>query len=232
MGFDISLSPSKIGVLKDCPKCFYNANVLKVERPRGIFPSLPGGVDLVMKHCIDAGRPNLTYKLATQLPGRTLWGGKEQINKLRNWRSGLKVELKIQGKTVSLIGALDDLIVEPDGTFSPFDVKTKGKEPETDGAEYYQHQMDLYSLMLRENKMHPSGKAYLDYYFPVAFHEDNTGRMEWGDKLFELAVSPARGMEWLEKAVAIMTAGAAPASSSKCEYCAYLTAYINKEKKP
>lgn len=33
MGFDISLSPSKIGVLKDCPKCFYNANVLKVDRP-------------------------------------------------------------------------------------------------------------------------------------------------------------------------------------------------------
>ena len=226
MGFDFSLSPSKIGVLKDCPKCFYNANVLKVDRPRGIFPSLPGGVDLVMKTCFDAFRPVLPAHLVKQLPGRTLWGNKDQINKLRNWRSGLKTELKIQGKTVSLIGALDDLIVEADGTFSPFDVKTKGKQPETDGAEYYQHQMDLYSLMLFENKMQPSGNAYLDYWFPTTFTD--IGDMGWGDRLFTLDTSCQRGRAWLENAVTIMTAGSAPASSSKCEYCAYLTAYTNK----
>lgn len=220
MGFDFSLSPSKIGVLKDCPKCFYNANVLKVDRPRGIFPSLPGGVDLVMKTCFDAFRPVLPAHLVKQLPGRTLWGTMEQINKLRNWRSGLKVEIQIHGKTVSLIGALDDLIVEPDGTFSPFDVKTKGKQPETDGAEYYQHQMDLYSLMLFENKMQPSGKAYLDYWFPTTFTD--IGDMGWGDRLFTLDTSCQRGREWLENAVTIMTAGASPAASSKCEYCNYL----------
>jgi CRISPR/Cas system-associated exonuclease Cas4 (RecB family) len=173
-----------------------------------------------MKTCFDANRPKLPVNVANRLPpGRTLWGNKDQINKLRNWRSGLKVELKIQGKTVSLIGALDDLIVEPDETFSPFDVKTKGKQPETDGAEYYQHQMDLYALMLIENKMTPSGKAYLDYWFPTTFTD--SGDMGWGSRLFELAVSPARGVEWLEKAVTIMTAGAAPASNPKCEYCNY-----------
>ena len=221
MGFDISLSPSKIGVLKDCAGCFYDENVLKIPRPRGIFPSLPGGVDRVMKDCLDAYRGSMFPSLMAKLPGK-LWGSVQQVNKLRNWRSGLKVEMKVHNKTVSLIGALDDLIIEPDDSYSPFDTKTKGKEPESDGSEYYLHQLDLYALMLRENGMPPSGKGYLDYWFPVQFSD---GSMQMKDKLFTLALEPERGKEWVSKAVGVML-GPRPASSPDCEYCAYKDRHI------
>jgi len=221
MGFDISLSPSKIGVLKDCAGCFYDENVLKIPRPRGIFPSLPGGVDRVMKDCLDAYRGSMMPSLKDKLPGK-LWGTKQQIDKLRNWRSGLKVTLTVQNKTVSLIGALDDLILEPNDSYSPFDTKTKGKEPESDGSEYYLHQLDLYALMLRENGMPPSGKGYLDYWFPIQFGGE---LMKWGSKLFTLSLDPQRGVEWIEKAVTVMV-GTRPSSSPNCEYCKFGMAHI------
>lgn len=216
MGFDISLSPSKIGVLKDCPRCFYDENVLKIARPRGIFPSLPGGVDRVMKDCMDAYRGSMLKELAYQLPGK-LWGTKQQIDKLRNWRSGLKVQLTVQGQTVSLIGALDDLILEPDDSFSPFDTKTKGKEPESDGAIYYLHQLDLYAFMLRENGMPPSGKGYLNYHFPVQFGGD---MMKWGSKLYTMSLDANRGKEWIDKAVDVLI-GKRPGRTDSCEYCQF-----------
>lgn len=222
MGWDYSLSPSKIGVLKDCPRCFYDAEVLKVARPRGIFPSLPGGVDLVMKNCFDANRSTWLDCLQTEMQGKTLWGTVEQINKLRNWRSGLKATITVKGKVVSLIGALDDLVVEPDGSYSPFDTKTKGKEPSSDGSEYYQHQLDLYALMLRENGMVPSGKGYLNYWFPVHFEGDD---MQWHNKLYTLTVSAESGVLWLSKAVDVLI-GPRPDMTPGCEYCKFVSAHM------
>lgn len=222
MGFDFSLSPSKIGVLKDCPKCFYDAEILKIARPRGIFPSLPGGVDLVMKNCFDANRSTWLTCLQTEMQGKTLWGTVDQINKLRNWRSGLKATITVKGKVVSLIGALDDLILESDRSFSPFDTKTKSKEPSSDGSEYYQHQLDLYALMLRENGMVPSGKGYLNYWFPVQFEG---GAMQWRNKLYILNVSAESGALWLMKAVDVLT-GSRPAETPGCEYCKFVSAHM------
>jgi len=222
MGFDYSLSPSTIGVLKDCAKCFYDAKVLKIERPRGIFPSLPGGVDLVMKNCFDSNRAEWLPCLRDAMVGTQLWGTVEQVNKLRNWRSGLKCTITVKGKVVSLIGALDDLVLEPDHSFSPFDTKTKGKEPANDGSEYYQSQLDLYALMLRENGMVPSGKGYLNYWYPVQFEG---GSMQWRNKLYVLNVSAESGALWLAKAVDVLT-GPRPDATPGCEYCKFVSAHM------
>jgi hypothetical protein len=89
MGWDYSLSASKLNLMKECKRCFFDANILKVERPRGIFPSLPGGVDRVMKDYLDQYRETLPPSLKGRIPG-VLWGDIAQITKLRNWRSGLK----------------------------------------------------------------------------------------------------------------------------------------------
>jgi len=222
MGFDLSLSASKLNLLRECARCAYDANVLKIERPRGIFPSLPGGVDRVMKGSLDACRGKTPPHLSDVLTG-TLWGTVAQITKLRNWRSGLKAVLPIKGKMVSLIGALDDLILETDGTYSPFDTKTKGAEPQTDGAEYYSGQMDFYALLLRENGMTPSMRAYLDYWYPVQL---SSNAMSWGNKLYGLTADPSRAVEAIEKAVAILTGGQ-PNSNPACEYCRYADARVS-----
>lgn len=213
----ISLSPSKLGVLKECDRCFFDANVLKIERPRGIFPSLPNGVDRVMKDWMDADRSTIIEPLRAELSGKKLWGTIAQITKLRNWRSGLKCTLPIAGTQVSLIGALDDLLVEPNEEFSPYDTKTKGSEPKDDGTQYYQQQMDLYALMLRENGMAPSGKAYLCYWWPASV---NGAAMTWKHALYQVTADPSRAVELLRKAVAIL-GGVRPPSNADCEYCAF-----------
>ena len=218
MAYDFSLSPSKLNLFRECERCAYDANILKIERPRGIFPSLPGGVDRVMKLCLDRYRGGMPPHLQAAMSG-TLWGTVPQITKLRNWRSGLKALLPIKGKMVNLIGALDDLIVEKDETYSPWDTKTKGAEPQNDGAEYYQVQMDCYALMLRENGMTPSMKAYLDYWFPITLNQEGMV-MSWGSKLYTLNVNPARAVEVLEKAVTVLTGGQ-PEPNPSCEHCRF-----------
>lgn len=219
MGFDYSLSASKLGVLLDCERCFYDANMHKVSRQRGIFPSLPGGVDRVSKNYLDQFRGQTPPHLIGQISGR-LWGTSSQITKLRNWRSGLKSTLTIRGKTVGMIGALDDLIIEDDGSYSPYDVKTKGAEPTSDGSEYYQGQLDVYALLLRENGMMPSGKAYLDYWFPIS--QDGMA-MSWSNRLFTLTADHGRAVDVLDRAVAVLS-GEQPDPSDGCEYCSFVVA--------
>lgn len=220
MGWDISLSPSKLGIYRECTRCFYDANVLKIERPRGIFPSLPGGVDRVMKDYGDQYRGQMMPHLATKLTG-TLWGTVEQMNKLRNWRSGLKANLTAHGKSVNVIGALDDLVLEQDGTYSPFDTKTKGDVPKDDGSQYYQGQMDIYALFLKQANMTPSGKAYLDYWYPVVTGGD--GSITFKDQLYTLTADPGRAVKLIEDAVAVLI-GDRPAVNPTCEYCKFAEA--------
>lgn len=47
------LSPSTLGLYKNCPRCFWLHINKGHKRPNGIFPSLPGGMDLVIKKYFD-----------------------------------------------------------------------------------------------------------------------------------------------------------------------------------
>ena len=216
MGFDYSLSASKLNLLKECRRCFYDANVLKIERPRGIFPSLPGGVDRVMKEYMDRHRGKLPLELCQDLTGK-LWGSVSEITKLRHWKSGLKTLVQVGTKTVSLIGALDDLILEPNHTFSAYDTKTKGDLPKDDGSQYYQLQLDVYGLLLQSNGMTPSGKGYLCYWYPVAKAGEG---IEFRSKLYTLTVDPARAVADITDAVNLMQGGQ-PDHNPACEFCRF-----------
>src|SRR3990167_9379561 len=131
----ISLSPSKINLFNDCPRCFHDAYARKCPRPRGIFPSLPGGMDLVLKSYVDQFRGSMPPQLIGKLPGE-LWGD-PRIYSWRNWRSGPTYEN--HDHQVKCVGALDDMLfVAP--LCAPLDWKTKGSEPKDDGSQYYQTQ--------------------------------------------------------------------------------------------
>ena len=214
----ISLSASKLNLLRECRRCFYDANVFKIERPRGIFPSLPNGVDRVMKEYIDSYRE--TKRLPPELEhltGCQLWGNLDSIKKLRHWRSGLKATLTIGGQTVSIIGALDDLIVEADGTHSPYDTKTKGDLPKDDGSQYYQGQQDIYGLLLDDNGFPISGKGYLHYWYPVVAEGD---RMTFKDAFYTVSVDHERAKNEIEEAVGLLSGGQ-PDWNDACEYCRF-----------
>ena len=50
------LSPSTLNVFLDCPRCFWLDKVKNIKRPRGIFPSLPSGMDRAIKVHFDSFR--------------------------------------------------------------------------------------------------------------------------------------------------------------------------------
>lgn len=226
----IKFSPSKLNLLNDCPRCFFNQEKYKISRPRGAFPSLPGGIDSILKKHYDNYRGKLPSEIRNYIKG-SLYSDMEKLKKMRFWKTGLCYMDKKTGAILS--GALDDLIVEPTKTFSPLDYKTKGADPKTNGAEYYQTQLDCYACMLDANDMPASGKAYLIYYWPLEIHTDQVDMEEgsvqeiivkgqsihFGVTPFELETKKERIVELLRKAVDILN-GKRPAASEKCE-CRY-----------
>ena len=219
----IRLSASKIGVFKDCPRCFWDQEVGKRPRPRGIFPSLPGGMDLILKNYFNHFRGDLPPFLKGKVPGVLI----KDVKRYQNWRSCPSYINQDIG--VEIIGAFDD-ILEDNGLFIPFDNKTRGSAPKDDGSQYYQHQMDIYQLILEANKMPTIDVAYLVYYWPTAvpFREiDRTIQGQEGIIFgFDFAVkkltcSKANALTMIENAVRC-TKDARPAASPGCEYCQYL----------
>ena len=198
----IRLSPSSISVFKECPRCFWVEQNEKVKRPRGIFPSLPGGMDLVIKKYFDHYRGSLPPELAGKVEG-SLFADADILAKWRNWRTGLRYKDEKTG--AELFGALDDALEISDNLFTPLDYKTRGSAPQEGASEkYYQHQLDAYAFLLAENKYPAADFAYLVYYYPkevhegglVQFHVDPVRvevNLDRAKKLFESAVKTLQG---------------------------------------
>ena len=130
---------------------------------------------------------------------------------------------------MSLILALDDLLTIWDsGTqlYAPLDWKTKGQEPKDDGAQYYQTQLDVYALALRECHFQPTGKGYLAYWWPTLFKparlgEIETDAIEFNVQVYELEANADRAVKLIDRAVLILKAKNRPAAEASCEYCRY-----------
>ena len=208
----MQLSPSKLSVLRDCRRCFWLENKAGVKRPRGIFPSLPGGIDRILKPYYDSCRPKLPEELGF-LRGYELFSDQATLNKWRNWRSGLTCVVS----GVKIIGALDDCLVDASGAYVPLDYKTKGSSPKDDGSQYYQTQLDCYNLMLQENGFRIADRGVLVYYWPTT--TDNKV-FNFGVKHFTIECSAASAVGVINNAVAVLS-GPMPMASENCEYCRY-----------
>ena len=228
MGAVIRLSPSKLSVFKECPRCFWNAEVGGVPRPRGPFPSLPGGMDLRVKAYFDKYRGGMPPQIAESVPG-ALYADQAQLKRWRFWRTGLTV----RRTAWELIGAIDDLVVTPDGRHAPLDYKTKGSEPRDDGSQYYQHQLDCYDLMLTTNGHQASGDGYLCYLWPeivtgtvLAAQGEFPGiDVQFRMKTFHLKTDGARAVEMIDAAVVCIQQETPPEPSPNCEYCRFAEGY-------
>src|SRR3989344_61368 len=211
----IRLSPtSGLNLYRDCPRCFWLAYNEKVHRPRGIFPSLPGGIDLVVKDYFDKYRGFLPPELEGKIEGQ-LMPDTALMNRWRNWRTGLVY--KDDNLNAELFGALDDCLVY-DGKYVPLDYKTRASAPkEGDSEKYYQTQLDSYSLLLKASGYEPADFAYLIYYFPVQVLKKNMIKFEI--KPVKVATDTERVKELFENAVNFLKQPLpAHHSGSACEY--------------
>lgn len=223
--FDFSLSHSKLTLLAGsdgCPRCFYLHCKDKLERPRGPFPSLPGGIDDRMKVYFDQYRGSLPPTLKGHLPG-VLWGDADKIRKVRHWRSNASPLIPTPHGTVSLIGAFDDILEREDGFLSIIDGKSRGSVPPAGYAEQYgQTQADLYNLQMKMSGMNPHPETFFVYFTPQDFDSEYT----LSDCLpvrFDVTVQtviahPEDAMDLIMKATEIL-AGERPASDPRCAHC-------------
>mgnify|MGYP000954077296 CR=1 FL=1 len=214
----ISLSPSALNLFKDCPRCFWLEKVKGIKRPRGIFPSLPGGMDRVIKTYFD------TYRVKKTLPPELhtsdfedvfLYENHAQLERWRSWRTGLQY----QENGSILSGALDDLLVKK-GEYIPFDYKTKGSPTsEEDAIKYYQTQLDCYALMLEANGLKTIGYGFLLYYSPKTVGEK--GNVQFEIQPIRIETDIDRAKQIFRQAVSILSE-AAPKAAPACEYCTWL----------
>ena len=215
----IKLSPSALNVFLDCPKCFWFDRVKKVPRPRGIFPSLPGGMDRVIKVHFDHFRSKGT--LPPELNGRDfegvrLFGDQARLEEWRNWRTGL-VYQDTDGSVLS--GALDDLLMKT-GQYIPFDYKTKGSVTTAeDAVKYYQNQLDCYALLLEENRLATAGFGFLLYYSPKSAAANGAVLFEL--QAIKIPTDKERARTIFRRAASLLK-GPEPPSGGACEYCSWL----------
>lgn len=216
---NFQVSPSGLNLFKDCPRCFWLEKVRNIKRPRGIFPSLPSGMDRVIKSYFDIYRakgtlpPELLQR--NEFRGVSLFENLAQLERWRNWRTGLEY---LAGNT-RLFGALDDLLLKGD-LYIPFDYKTKGSPTnEEDATKYYQTQLDCYALMLEANGLKTVGYGFLLYYSPKVVGEN--GNVSFEIQPIKIETNIQRAKDLFQKAVACVS-GSAPKASSNCEYCGWL----------
>jgi hypothetical protein len=219
MAKQVTLSPSALNLFKDCSRCFWLEKVKNIKRPRGIFPSLPGGMDRVIKTYFDTFRAQGTLPPELRidaLKGIHLYNDQAQLERWRAWRTGLQYH---DEDGLVLSGMLDDLLVK-EGAYIPFDYKTKGSPTnEEDATKYYQTQLDCYALMLEGNGFKTAGYGFLLYYSPKEVGEN--GRVSFEIQPIRIGTDTARAKDLFRRALAILTSPA-PEAAPKCEYCGWL----------
>ena len=151
-------SPSSLGLLKDCPRCFWLAFNKGVKRPSGIFPSLPSGMDKILKAHFDQ-----FAKLGTLPPELKALEGTcklfPDLQKLEEWRSNF-TGIQYSTEQFLLRGAIDNLLVS-DGKLVVLDYKTRGYPLKDSTADHYSDQLDLYNFFLRKNNHQTAAYSYL-----------------------------------------------------------------------
>lgn len=201
----LRLSPSTLNLFADCKRCFYLDVKLKKPRPRGIFPSLPGGIDRLLKAYFDTFRVGGTLppEFAQRIDGRLALGIPKQ---LKYFDEKLNSELR---------GNLDECIEFPDGTFAALDFKTRSSR--TDEIIYaYQNQLNIYTLLLEKTAHKSRNIGYLVYYYPENVIGSN---FKFGIDIKEINTSVVDAYRLFAEAVKLLKEDKIPDASPECEYC-------------
>ena len=212
------LSPSSLNLFLNCPRCFWLQIVKKVKRPSGAFPSLPSGMDKVLKEHFDRfmEKDEIPPELKQQdcIKGCSLFNDKTL---LKLWRSNLKgIQYTDKESGVVLHGAIDNLLVKGK-KFIVIDYKTRGFPLKEDTHKSYQNQMDLYNFLLRENGYQTEDYTYLLFYYPNKVTE--TGEVIFDTKLIKIATNPENGKEVFNNAIKLLQKKEPPEASEECEFC-------------
>ena len=211
------ISPSSLNLMLGCPRCFWLQLVKGEKRPETPFPSLPSGMDKVLKEHFDRfmEKGELPPELKEQEcahDGCKLFNDKE---KLKIWRSNFKgIELLDKKSDILLHGAIDNILIKGKNLIV-LDYKTRGYPLKEDTHEHYITQMDIYNFLLRKNGYGTEDYTYLLFYYPNRVAE--TGEVIFDTKLIKIKIDPKRGEKVFKEAIKILQ-GKEPKANKECGF--------------
>ena len=213
----IKLSPSSLNLFLECPRCFWLQINKGIKRPNGAFPSLPSGMDKILKEHFDRFMEN--GELPPELKHQDCIKGCSLFNDnklLKLWRSNFKgIEYIDRQSGIMLHGAIDNILIKGKKLIV-LDYKTRGFPLKEDTHQHYQAQLDIYNFLLRENGYETEDFAFLLFYYPNKVLE--TGEVIFETRLIELKINPKNGEKIFKDAIKLLQEDI-PDPSEKCEYC-------------
>lgn len=202
----------------ECPRCFWLQLVKKIKRPEGIFPSLPGGMDRILKKHFD--RFMQRGELPPEIREYGFGNGYKLFDdkaKLEIWRSNQKgIQYKDKTSGILLRGAVDNLL-EKGKKLVVLDYKTRGYPLKEDTHEHYQTQMDIYNFLLRMNGYDTADYAYLLFYYPREISD--TGEVIFDTKLIKIPTNVKNGESVFREAIKTLNLKEPPKASQDCGFC-------------
>src|SRR3989344_6526702 len=187
MNMLFKISPSSLNLMNECERCFWLTQHKVWKRPSGIFPSLPSGMDSILKKHFAKFRDK--GKLPPELYNNDhcedikLFEDKELLKEWQNNFKGIKWEDK-EGNL--LHGAIDNLLVKGKKLIV-LDYKTRGYALKEDTADHYQNQLDIYNFLLNKNGYETEDYAFLLFYVPKEVME--TGEVIFDTELVKRKIS-------------------------------------------
>jgi len=212
-------SPSSLSLLKDCPRCFWLQFNKNIKRPAGIFPSLPSGMDKILKVHFDS------FMEKGELPPELCNNGEcknlklfDDVELLKVWRSNFK-GIPWEDKEGNLFrGAIDNILVKGKKLIV-LDYKTRGFPLKDDTAEHYQNQLDIYNFLLRKNGYETEDYAYLLFYHPDKVTKK--GDVVFNIDLVKMKISIKNAEDIFKKALEVLK-GKMPNPAEECGYCKWV----------
>lgn len=200
--------------MKDCPRCFWLHQNKVWKRPNGIFPTLPSGMDRILKIHFDKfmEQDKLPPELCEDEDciGMKIFNDKE---KMKIWQSNFK-GIQFTDKNGNMLrGAVDNILVKGEKLIV-IDYKTRGYPLKENTAAFSQNQLDTYNFLLRKNGYETEDYTFLLFYIPREVMA--TGEVIFDTELVKMEVDVKSAEKVWKKALKLLN-GDCP--SECCEWC-------------
>ncbi len=208
------ISPSSLNLMQECPRCFWLDKNNVWKRPVGIFPSLPSGMDRILKVHFDKFRergllpPEICDE--TNCIGMKLFNDNELLKIWQNNRKGIAFTDE-NGNILS--GAMDNLL-QKGKKLIVLDYKTRGYGLKEDTHKHYQLQLDVYNFLLRKNGYETEDFAFLLFYVPREVTE--TGEVIFDTTLKKMQINIKNAENVWKKAIELLNS---ECPEKGCEWC-------------
>lgn len=212
------LSPSSLNLMQECPRCFWLKMHKVWKRPDGIFPSLPSGMDKILKKHFNKFRDKgeLPPEICEDdnCKDMKLFDDKE---KLKIWQNNWKGVSWTDDAGNILHGAVDNILVKKQNTKEKLivlDYKTRGYPLKDDTHKHYQLQLDIYNFLLRKNNYKTEDYGFLLFYVPREVTK--TGEVVFDTTLKKMKINTKNADDVWKKAIKLLE-GDCP--DKVCEWC-------------